>query len=88
MNKSTNKCISKVKSFDQFQQGVSLRISKQYENLPSWIGLFCTIFVTIISIYYLAIRFSVLANYYGTSVNVVETEDALPQGSAFNFTIG
>ena len=45
-------------------------------------------FVTIISIYYVGMRFFVLVNYHGTNVTVVETEDAMPQGSAFNFTIG
>ena len=78
MSKSIKMCLSKAKSLDQFKQGVSLRISKRDERLPSWVGLLCTMFVTIISIYYLAMRFNVLVNYYGTNVTVVETEDAIP----------
>ena len=77
-----------AKSFDQFKQGATLRISKQSEALPSWIGLIFTLPVAVISLFYLSLRWTTLVNKLGTNVTVVETRDKLDEGTTLDLTIG
>jgi hypothetical protein len=44
-----------IKAWDLFPQGVSLRVSKNNETMPSWAGLLFSLPVYVITIAYLVV---------------------------------
>ena len=79
---------NKIKNFDLFQQGVSLRTTEESSTLPSWMGLFCTILVIIVSTVYLTLRLDILINRGDSNVIVLKSKNAFPSDTVQNITIG
>ena len=71
----------KILAFDQFQQKVRLRTSRQSQTLPSWMGLFCTILVVVLSLVYLSLRLDILVNHGDSDVANLKMKNAFPAGT-------